>query len=549
MVVTKVIQIKSARQLGTGLDYITDEAKTVEYDSELALRNAMTYIENPDKTSLSLEAEGQLGFSNGKLTKHLVYGYGVVDPSSATEEFLLTTKMAESLTKTTGRKKEVLAHHIIQSFSPEDNLTPEEVMEIGRRTVMELTGGEHEFVIATHLDKGHLHNHIIFNATNQLTHKQFRWQKNTSQKLFLISNRHADLAGAKVLDNKPERGYQDYKAYRRKNNYRFEIKERLNLLMKMSHSLDDFKEKAKMLSLEVDFSRKEARYRLRDSKQERYVRDKTLSKKGYYSLDSITQKLSEQSTVFTKEEVKTAFDQLQKDKANDFEMKLTVEPWQVENDTRTGIYLKMDYGLANQGIIKIANRYIERLDDGTYELYLKKSDFFYFINPDYSENNRFMKGETLIKQLAKDSGEVVIKRNRYISSLNRLVKEFEFLSEKGITEGKAFEELSHQFRRDFKVTEDLVGKLDEKLTQLNKVASALSGLHDNPYQKQVALEILASYKLSPDTPIKTIEKEILELSVERQALRNKLDSVAKDFNFYQEVKENVEARKESRVLY
>ena len=99
-----------------------------------------------------------------------------------------------------GGKVDVLAHHIIQSFSPEDNLTPEEVHEIGRKTVLELTGGEHEFIIATHLDKNHMHNHIIFNTTNNVTLKKFRWQKGTKKSLENISDKYADLYGAKILD-------------------------------------------------------------------------------------------------------------------------------------------------------------------------------------------------------------------------------------------------------------------------------------------------------------------------------------------------------------
>ncbi|MDV6001639.1 hypothetical protein KB565_07450 [Streptococcus canis] len=159
-----------------------------------------------------------------------------------------------------------------------------------------------------------------------------------------------------------------------------------------------------------------------------------------------------------------------------------------------------------------------------------------------------MKGETLIRQLAKDNGELVIKRNKYITSLSRLVKEFEFLSEKGITEGKEFTQLRDKFVTEFKQTEQVLDRLDDKIKQLNKVTSAISGLETSSYQREVALEILNHYKLSPDTPLNTLEKEIMELSVERQALKDKLDSIAKEFDFYQEVKENVEIRKENRVL-
>ncbi|WP_153058981.1 relaxase/mobilization nuclease domain-containing protein, partial [Streptococcus suis] len=91
----------------------------------------------------------------------------------------LTRMNAETRFGKRGNGVDVLAHHIIQSFSPEDDLTPQEIHEIGRKTVLELTGGQHEFVIATHIDKNHIHNHIIFNNTNSVTLKKFRWQKGT----------------------------------------------------------------------------------------------------------------------------------------------------------------------------------------------------------------------------------------------------------------------------------------------------------------------------------------------------------------------------------
>ena len=51
-----------------------------------------------------------------------------------------------------------MAHHIVQSFAPDENLTPEEIHELGRKTVLELTGGDHEFIVATHVDQDHIHN-------------------------------------------------------------------------------------------------------------------------------------------------------------------------------------------------------------------------------------------------------------------------------------------------------------------------------------------------------------------------------------------------------
>ena len=166
MVVTKVLQIKGVASLGRSTKYIEDEAKTVELTDTKSLNNALRYIENPTKTSF-LEQDEQFEFpavvKDGRVVKQLVSTYGIIDASTATEEFLLTKKNAAQRAGTKElsdiqNPNRVLAHHIIQSFSPEDDLTPQEIHEIGRKTILELTGGQHEFVIATHMDKGHIHN-------------------------------------------------------------------------------------------------------------------------------------------------------------------------------------------------------------------------------------------------------------------------------------------------------------------------------------------------------------------------------------------------------
>lgn len=129
----------------------------------------------------------------------------------------------------------VVARHIIQSFEPNDALTPEEVHEIGRQPAMKFLGGDYEFIIATHVDEDHLHNHINFNTTSSVDLKIFRWQLRTTPDLRNISDKVADFHGASVLKYAKRNSYTKYRQYRKKQNYRIEIKERLNFLLK--HSL------------------------------------------------------------------------------------------------------------------------------------------------------------------------------------------------------------------------------------------------------------------------------------------------------------------------
>lgn len=317
MVVTKVIQIKSAKSLKRAINYITQDAKTLKQDKGL---------DDPD-----LQYTYEL--IDGQVYKKLVSGYDLTNVSncqSIYDDFIITKKIVDAMRGNDNlsdlrNEDRVMAHHVIQSFAPSDNLTPEQVHEIGRQTALELTGGHHQFVIATHMDRGHLHNHIIFNTTDNVTLKKFRWQKGTKQSLEKISDKHAGLAGAQILEPRLRNSYTQYSAWRRKNNFRIEIKERLEFLLKNATSLDDFKAKAQALQLAVDISGKYVTYKLLDRDQERVVRDRTLSKKGRYSVEKMTEVFSKNDAVFPLEKITEQYQVYKQQQADDFEMKLEIE--------------------------------------------------------------------------------------------------------------------------------------------------------------------------------------------------------------------------------
>jgi hypothetical protein len=108
------------------------------------LGKALAYIENPDKT------DGQM----------LVSGYNC-EPQTASIDFEMTAVLAHKARNLKRKRSTNLAYHLIQSFSPEDAVTPEQAHELGKKLAFEYTGGKYEYVVATHIDKGHIHNHII----------------------------------------------------------------------------------------------------------------------------------------------------------------------------------------------------------------------------------------------------------------------------------------------------------------------------------------------------------------------------------------------------
>lgn len=532
MVVTKAIQIKNTGNLKRAVKYILDEAKTVEL------------VTNSNQSF-------PVVLKDGKLQTQLVSGHLIGQERKAAEEFILTKKLADTRfgrkeTSDLVTEKGVLAHHLIQSFDPSDNLTPEEIHEIGRKTVLELTKGKHEFVIATHVDKNHIHNHIIFNTTDTSSLKKFRWQKGTKRSLEKISDRYAELAGAKIIDRSaPRFSHTKYAAYQKKNVFKLEIKSRLNFLIKHSRSIDDFLKKAEALNLAVNFSGKHATYRLLDSEQQRNTRDSTLSKKGAYTLATIEKRVSQNKATYSLEDIKPEYDKLQQEKAEDFEQRLMIEPWQVQEVTADGIYLEIDFGIRNHGLIKVPHRQVDQLEDGRFELFVRRNDFFYFLNPDHSENNRYIKGNTLMKQLAYNNGEVVLTKNRNISNLDQLIKEFEFLAAHDVTSGQQFEELEERFIEQLDQTEETLQQIDQRLMKLNKAAAALSDLQsDNPEYQALGQEILESLGFPLTIRAEELEKEITEISVEQAGLQQKYDGIVGSFEEYRSVKNNNQVRRE-----
>lgn len=115
------------------------------------LDKAIRYICNPEKT------QGML----------LVDSHGCV-PEFAAQQMEATAKQ----NKRGGCRK---AYHLMQSFAPEDNITPENALEIGRQFADGVTKGKHQYVISIHTDRDHIHCHIIFNAVDSREYKKYRY--------------------------------------------------------------------------------------------------------------------------------------------------------------------------------------------------------------------------------------------------------------------------------------------------------------------------------------------------------------------------------------
>ena len=270
-------------------------------------RRLIKYILNPDKTD-NLKLVSDFGMSNYldfPSYEEMVEMYNV--------NFTNNDKLYESRNdRQEKHQQNIHAHHLIQSFSPEDNLTPEEINRIGYETMMELTGGRFKFIVATHTDKDHTHNHILVNAIDSNSDKKLIWNYALERNLRMISDRISKMAGAKIIEKRYS--YRDYQKYRQ-SSHKFELKQRLYFLMQQSKSFDDFLEKAVQLHVHIDFSQKHSRFMMTDRAMTKPIRGRQLSKRDLYDEEFFR-------THFAKQEIESRLEFLL-DRVNSLEELLT----------------------------------------------------------------------------------------------------------------------------------------------------------------------------------------------------------------------------------
>lgn len=469
--------------------------------SKQGLSSALKYITDPQKTN------------NGKL----VSGQNINVPSNAYDEMLLTREMA-ILSGKKPRENEIFGYHFTQSFSPEDNLTPEQVHEIGLKTMKAYLGESAEFVIATHTDKEHLHNHIILNATNPKTLKKFQQNKSQLEELKEISDVISKEYGCKIIDRSLKNSHKKYQVYLAKNSYRKEIKSKIKFLLSHASNWNDFKNKANALGLIVDDKGKYTTYQLSGTSQERKVRDRSLKIQAFMK-EAISERLKENEVVYTESEVKELWEDNQtiQDKEQETEIEMLIEDWQVEKETADYLYVNINIGLEREqrkSAIKIPARCVDKLENGNYQVFLKKQDRFYFVDSKNPENNKIMLGKTVAKNLQNQSGSVPLYSNNAKIKLKQLFNEFDFLISKGLDFDTSFETIGKELEQTYYQTESILENLDKKMLEYVEENKAYARPNTRILK---TIENLQKERTDLHKTLKQVEKEMLyyDKSVDR----------------------------------
>ena len=233
------------------------------------LKKALDYIQNPDKT-------------DGKM---LVSSFGC-SPETADIEFAFT--IAQALDRGNN-----LAHHLIQSFEPGE-VDYQKAHEIGKQLADAVTKGQYEYVLTTHIDKGHVHNHIIFCAVNFVDHHKYNSNKRSYYGIRNMSDRLCRENGLSVVvPGKGSKGksYAEYLAEKTGTSWKGKLKIAVDGLIPQVSSFEELLSRLQAAGYEI----KPGKYvSCRAPGQERFTRLKTLG--ADYTEEAIRERIEGRRT-------------------------------------------------------------------------------------------------------------------------------------------------------------------------------------------------------------------------------------------------------------
>jgi len=230
--------------------------------------NAINYVKNFDKTE------------NGDL----IFSYAC-STNFASEQMDFTRKKSKCIGNRVG-------YHLIQSFDPEDPITPEQAFLLGKEFADRVLGGNYQYVIATHTDKHHIHNHIIFNSVSFVTKNKYHWNFKEKQRIMDINDEICRREGLSVIEKESgekAKNYYEWKQGKNNNSYKEVLRIYIDEAIKIAESYEEFE---RILNEEYKIStrtRKTITFKINYEGSEYAIRDRRLGEA--YNLNSIKERI------------------------------------------------------------------------------------------------------------------------------------------------------------------------------------------------------------------------------------------------------------------
>ena len=246
-----------------------------------------------------------------KSTLHLAIDY-IVNGDKTDEQLLVSTNKCHQSTAHTqflrtrenaGTKGTVLARHLIQSFLPGE-ATPEMAHQIGLELCKKILKDEYEFVLSTHIDKGHIHNHIIFNNVNMVTGKCYQSNKKSYHKIRYQSDKLCKENNLSVIDEHYESFKKKYRTNgkswyeneqtKRGTSWKSRLQFDIDRMIKQSKDWEEFLKKMTELGYEIKYG-KHIAFKPKD--KPRFTRAKTIGED--YTEERLKERIAERETIKT----------------------------------------------------------------------------------------------------------------------------------------------------------------------------------------------------------------------------------------------------------
>lgn len=209
-----------------------------------------------------------------------------------------------------------LGYHTMISFPPDENITPEKALEVGKKIMDQYTKGNHQYVLAVHTDQAHIHVHCIFNSVDYNVYKKLQIKNKDLDRLEKITDKICRENNLSVIEQKSgEKGRKkyEYEKHLSGKSWKDKVREAIDRNILLSDSYEEFIDRMQM---EEGYQIKQGKYlsfTLEHEGQKKAVRNRSLG--DFYSIDSIKDRIQNKEKYKNIEniQVEKETDRLEKD--------------------------------------------------------------------------------------------------------------------------------------------------------------------------------------------------------------------------------------------
>lgn len=507
-------------------------------------RRLIKYILNTDKTD-NLKLVSDFGMSNYldfPSYEEMVEMYNV--------NFTNNDKLYESRNdRQEKHQQNIHAHHLIQSFSPEDNLTPEEINRISKMAGAKIIEKRYSYrdyqKYRQSSHKFELKKRLYFLMQQSKSFDDFL-EKAVQLHVYIdFSQKHSRFMMTDRAMTKPIRGRQLSKRdlydkeFFRTHFAKQEIESRLEFLLNRVNSLEELLTKAKELNLTIDLKQKNVTFILEKNGKQISLNHKKISDKKLYDVNFFQdyfknkevgdseglENLQEQYHTFQEErdkdkvsteEIEEAFETFKekRDAVHEFEVELAEH--QIKKLVDEGVYIKVSFGIKQSGFIFIPNYQLDILEEENqtkYKVYICETTSYFVYNKEHSDKNQYIKGRTLIRQLTNDS-RVIPYRRSTVERLQEKFSDINLLIELTETD-KKYQDVKDELVVEIAELDIKLTQTNEKIATLNKMAEVLINLKsDETSSRKLAKYDFSKLNLTESITLKQVNDEIRVLQEE-----------------------------------